>query len=110
MTGGGNAAIDVIVGALATAAGVVLLAALLRRIFAVAAGEWLGSLAVDSREASRGSELMILDAAFLVAADRLERFDRELDATAAEEAGLMRFNCVGPLPPYSFVDLRLPTN
>jgi hypothetical protein len=69
--------------------------------------ERLGSLAVDTREASRGSELMVLDAAFLVATDHLERFDTALDATAADEAGGMRFDCVGPLPPYSFVDLRL---
>ncbi len=48
VSGGGNAALDVVAGTLVTAAGVVLLAALLRRTSAVAAGEWLGSLAVAS--------------------------------------------------------------
>jgi hypothetical protein len=67
----------------------------------------LGPLAVDFRELSRGSELMVLDAAFLVRQGRLDRFDETLDAAAAEAGKGVRFNCVGPLPPYSFVDLRL---
>jgi hypothetical protein len=66
----------------------------------------LQPLTIDIRESST-SELMVLNAALLAAEDRLDRFDEALN-TAAHEAGEgMRFNCVGPLPPYSFVDLRL---
>jgi hypothetical protein len=69
--------------------------------------ERLGPLAVSFVEVSRGSELMVLDAAFLVKEDRLDRFDQALDSMAADAGREMRFNCVGPLPPYSFVNLRL---
>jgi hypothetical protein len=67
----------------------------------------LGPRSVDFRELSRGSELTVLDAAFLVREDRLDQFDQTLDAIAGEAGKGVRFNCVGPLPPYSFVDLRL---
>jgi hypothetical protein len=75
--------------------------------------EWLlgqlRPLAVDVREAARTSEMAVLDAALLVDEDRLERFDEALNTAAGSAGEAMRFNCVGPLPPYSFVDLRLGT-
>ena len=67
----------------------------------------LAPLAADMAESTPGSDLAVLYAAFLVARDRVERFDQALDAAASDAGPAMRFNCVGPLPPYSFVDLRL---
>jgi hypothetical protein len=49
----------------------------------------------------------VLRASFLVARREVERFDRTLDAIQAEAGKAMRLSCVGPLPAYSFVDVRV---
>ena len=54
-----------------------------------------------------GADTVVLRASFLVARDNLPRFDKALGELAKAEERRMRFDCVGPLPPYSFVDLRL---
>lgn len=74
-------------------------------------GQWLlDTLAPVVQEVRLGkvqSELMVLNASLLVAAAKLKSFDRVLEAIHKEVGARMTFDCVGPLPPYSFVDLRL---
>jgi hypothetical protein len=52
-------------------------------------------------------ERMAVNASFLVARDRLEDFDRAVDALGKEHAGRIRFRYTGPLPPHSFVELAM---
>ena len=53
-------------------------------------------------------EAVVLKASFLVERGREEEFDRAVQELAREADGRMRFKRVGPLPPYSFVDVHLP--
>lgn len=50
-------------------------------------------------------ERVVLNASFLVARDDTAAFDAVLERQAAQRHDRMRFRCVGPLPPHSFVDL-----
>lgn len=50
-------------------------------------------------------ERVALNAAFLVARDRVRQFDDALEDIARGQAGRIRFKCTGPLPPHSFVEL-----
>ena len=52
-------------------------------------------------------ERMAVNASFLVAEDRLLKFDSELDRIAESHGGRLRFKATGPLPPHSFVELEL---
>jgi hypothetical protein len=61
----------------------------------------------DVRAGKPASDMTVLNASFLVEKSGLPRFDRVLEQLNAEVGPLMRFNCVGPLPPYSFAELRL---
>jgi len=61
------------------------------------------SLAVEVAEPSH--ERVVLGASFLVERESVAEFDELLERLAAARAGRMRFKCVGPLPPHSFVDL-----
>ena len=54
-----------------------------------------------------GAELVVLNASFLVPRKALPKFDKALEEVSRAARGRMTFDCVGPLPPYSFVDLRL---
>jgi hypothetical protein len=51
------------------------------------------------------NDTMLLNAAFLVERSREERFDAVVGALAEEHSGRLIFNYVGPLPPYSFINL-----
>ena len=53
-----------------------------------------------------GSDTTVLSASLLVPRPTLPRFDKLLETIAAAGPRL-QFDCVGPLPPYSFADLRL---
>ena len=53
------------------------------------------------------SDLNLVRASFLIRRYRLNHFDRALEELTAEAGSRMRLACVGPLPPYSFVDLHL---
>ena len=53
------------------------------------------------------SDLMVLNASFLVEQKALPKFDRVLEKLNTEAGDLIQFDCVGPLPPYSFTELRL---
>ena len=74
-------------------------------------GKWLlDALRPVVRDAKAGkpaSDLTVLNASFLVEKAGLPAFDRALESLNAEVGHLMRFDCVGPLPPYSFAELRL---
>lgn len=53
------------------------------------------------------NELMLLNASLLVDRKDLPEFDRILAQLQKGQADRIQFDCVGPLPPYSFVDLEL---
>jgi hypothetical protein len=53
------------------------------------------------------SEMMLLNAAFLVDRARLPKFDERVRKLGDREAGRLSFSYVGPLPPYNFVDASL---
>jgi hypothetical protein len=54
------------------------------------------------------SELRVLGASFLVDRSNVDRFDLGLERVQKDVGGLMTLSCVGPLPPYSFSDVRIP--
>jgi|SRR3954454_4286609 hypothetical protein len=54
-----------------------------------------------------GTELTVLNASLLVPRKTLPKFDQALAQLNRASTGRLQFDCVGPLPPYSFVDLRL---
>ena len=58
--------------------------------------------AVDQLE----QEYMVLNEAFLVDRNRAQAFAEAVDTVAAERTDRMRFRLLGPMPPYSFVDLQ----
>ena len=53
------------------------------------------------------SDLMALNASFLVDREGMSSFDKELERVHAQVGEYVKLDCVGPLPPFSFVDLRL---
>jgi len=53
------------------------------------------------------TELNVINASFLVERRQLEKFDRRLEKIHNEVGHRMQLDCIGPLPPFSFVDLRL---
>ncbi len=65
----------------------------------------LSAACLAAEVAEPGHERVALNASFLVSREGVARFDETLDRLAGEHASLMRFKCVGPLPPHSFVDL-----
>lgn len=70
--------------------------------------EALRPLAVEVSIGEPTTDLMILNAAFLVDRPRLREFDERVRALGERDAGRLIFRYVGPLPPYSFVELRIP--
>ena len=54
-----------------------------------------------------GSDTTVLNASLLVARPTLPAFDKLLESVAQAAGPRLQFDCVGPLPPYSFADLRL---
>ncbi len=69
--------------------------------------ERLQRFAVDVRANPPTVERMLLNAAFLVRRDRIETFDEVMQEIGAHVAERMHFKYVGPLPPYSFVEVDL---
>jgi hypothetical protein len=51
------------------------------------------------------SDMMLLNAAFLVEREQEEEFDGAVYGLGEAHAGRLAFNYVGPLPPYSFINL-----
>lgn len=60
------------------------------------------AVAVSVREPR--SERAVLNASFLVAHDRIERFDAEVARLSDERADSMEFKLIGPMPAHSFAD------
>ena len=50
---------------------------------------------------------MLLSAAVLLDRARLDRFDAALARAAARHARRLHIDCVGPLPPFTFAELRI---
>ena len=67
--------------------------------------EVLEPIAVDVLVSPNLTDIMLLNGAFLVERAREEEFDRAVAALAAARTGRLIFNYVGPLPPYSFINL-----
>jgi hypothetical protein len=61
----------------------------------------------EVRLGQAGGDLSVLNASLLVENTGLPKFDRALEKLTAEAGAVMRFDCVGPLPPYSFAEIRL---
>ncbi|MFL5821906.1 MAG: GvpL/GvpF family gas vesicle protein [Solirubrobacteraceae bacterium] len=60
------------------------------------------AVAVSVREPPH--ERAVLNASFLVARERLEAFDSEVERLSQEAAGTMSFRLIGPMPAHSFVE------
>jgi Gas vesicle synthesis protein GvpL/GvpF len=69
--------------------------------------EALHPLAVETRLNSNITDMMILNAAFLVDRTRVEAFDDAVRAIDEAQAGRLIFRYVGPLPPYNFVNISV---
>jgi hypothetical protein len=67
----------------------------------------LEPLAVQTRVNDNLGEMMLLNAAFLVDRSQEQAFDAAVQALGGAQAGRLIFQYVGPLPPYTFVDVRL---
>jgi len=67
----------------------------------------LQPLASDTRLNTNVGDMMILNAAFLVDKARVPEFDAKVQALDAAQAGRVIFRYVGPLPPYSFVQVSV---
>lgn len=67
----------------------------------------LSPLAVDLRTNRLLTETMVLNASFLVERDRVEAFDAAVQRLGQLHADRLVFQYVGPLPPYSFVNLAV---
>jgi hypothetical protein len=65
----------------------------------------LDPIAVDGLVSATLKDTMLLNAAFLVERAREGEFDRAVSALAEARAGRMLCSYVGPLPPYSFINL-----
>ncbi len=63
--------------------------------------------AVDARIAKATEDRMVVNAAFLVDAQREQAFDAVIQDIRAREGERMSLRYVGPVPPYSFVDLKI---
>ena len=65
----------------------------------------------DAAIASRANKVigdrMIMNAAFLVARDRSELFDKKVQEIGRRYEGKLKFTYTGPWPPYNFVTIRL---
>lgn len=50
---------------------------------------------------------LVMNVSFLVAKEKLGLFDRALDSMDAKTGGRFTIKYIGPLPPYSFVEMRM---
>jgi hypothetical protein len=76
-----------------------------RRADADAIVERLAAHATDVHVDEAEYELEVLRASFLVPREQMGEFDSVLESVALVQRHLMSFNCTGPVPPHSFVDL-----
>lgn len=64
----------------------------------------LRPLAIAVSVAAPHHERAVLNAAFLLDADAVSRFDAALERLSEERSGQIEFKLIGPLPAYSFAD------
>ena len=69
--------------------------------------EALWPVVVDARTNQILAETMVLNAALLVEKSRVSALDARIQRLGAAEADRLRFQYVGPVPPYNFVNLSL---
>jgi hypothetical protein len=67
----------------------------------------LAPLAHDVKNGKNETEMMVLNAAFLVGTRRQDAFDTAVDALREAFGQRLAFRSLGPLPPYSFVSMTL---
>ena len=67
----------------------------------------LSPLAYDLENGKTETEMMVLNAAFLVSAERRTEFDKAVTDLRQEFGQRLAFKYLGPLPPYSFVSISL---
>jgi hypothetical protein len=67
----------------------------------------LGPLAVDVQENRLLTDMMVLNASFLVDRAQVPAFDSRLQRLGEVHADRLVFQYVGPLPPYSFVNINV---
>jgi len=67
----------------------------------------MSPLAREVRVKTSTSDLTVLSGSFLVHRRSLDRFDRALEEITAAEQTRLQLDCVGPLPPYSFTEIRI---
>lgn len=67
----------------------------------------LAPLTVDSRINNIITDLMILNAAFLVDKSQVRAFGAKVDEMRQSSQGRLNFQFVGPLPPYNFVTVTV---
>jgi hypothetical protein len=65
----------------------------------------LAPIALDVEVGEPAHERVVLSASFLLDRERVAEFDRELESIARREATQLHVTCIGPIPPYSFVEL-----
>ena len=69
--------------------------------------EVLQGAAIASRSNKVIGDKMIMNAAFLVARDKQDRFDQTVHEIGKRYEGKLSFKYTGPWPPYNFVTIRL---
>jgi hypothetical protein len=67
----------------------------------------LEPLAVEARVNKELTEMMVLNAAFLVDRENEAEFDERVRSIGEAEAGRLHLQYVGPVPPYNFVNIRV---
>lgn len=67
----------------------------------------LQPLAVNSRTGDLFSDLMVLNASFLVDKQQIPAFEAQLDKLRQAQEGRLMFQYTGPLPPYNFVTIAV---
>ena len=67
----------------------------------------LKPVSVAAIAAEPKSEFVVLNAVCLVERKRTREFEATAEAIADEQAELMQFTLLGPMPPYNFLDLEL---
>jgi hypothetical protein len=67
----------------------------------------LSPLSEQTRINNAYGEMMIMNAAFLVAKEKEPEFDREIQGLAERYGDKVRFRYVGTLPPFNFVNLAI---
>jgi len=67
----------------------------------------LSPLAVDVQVNRLLTDMMVLNASFLVDKGRVKEFDREVQRLGELHAERLIFQYLGPLPPYSFISISV---